>query len=114
AGERQANTELLSSVYELALDHGDMLGIKIDVLSGDPKSGYTLEAAANNRNLKVGNNTVRVGDSIGRLPTGLDKIVFNDGDTHYVMTLPQNSQLLRGLTLLNSIERAKYAVERVA
>lgn len=97
AGERQANSHVLDKVYNLAVDHGKEIGATIETFEGRPKDGYT--------------NT-RTGEEVDRLKAPASGVIINDGDTHYVVTLPKDSQLLRGLIQLNNVERPN-ALEKV-
>jgi hypothetical protein len=99
AGERQGNSHVLDKVYNLAVDHGKAIGAHIDTFTGRPKDGYT--------------NT-KTGDKVDRLKAPASGVIINDGDTHYVVTLPKNSQLLRGLIQMNNVERPNALERKVA
>lgn len=99
AGERQANSSVLDTVYNLAVDHGKNIGAHIDTFTGRPKDGYT--------------NT-KTGEQVDRLKAPASGIIVNDGDTHYVITLPKDSQLLRGLVQMNNVERPNALERKVA
>src|SRR5574337_662938 len=66
-------------------------GAKIDVWHGFQKKGYT--------NAK--------GKYVDRLKAPANGVIINDGDTHYIVTLPHNSPLLRGLIQMDKIKAPK-------
>lgn len=98
AGERSAHREFAHSLYELVTDNPS-LGADIKVYKGTPRNGYVdpLE------DIEDGDEPT-VFSSVPK-PRNGQGFIFNDGDTHYVITLPRNSQLLRGLILSNNVNR---------
>lgn len=99
AGERQANSQLLDKVYNLAVDHGDKIGAKIETFTGRPKDGY---------------KNTRTGEEVERLKAPASGVIVNDGDTHYVITLPKDSQLVRGLVQMNNVERPNALEKQIS
>lgn len=63
---------------------------EIHTFEGSPKEGYT--------------NT-QTGAKVDRLKAPMNGVIVNDGDTHYVLTFPKNSQLRRGLALMDAVEQ---------
>ena len=101
AGERAANKEFLSSIYELVLDNPNEYEA-IDVYEGNPKDGYiNIEDEAENPRVHQ-----KLKGRSGRY------FVLNDGDTHYVVTLPKNSQLLRGLERINAEQQVWAPIKK--
>jgi hypothetical protein len=94
AGERSAHHGFTESLYELMLDNQELLGAKIAIFKGTPRNGY-----------------VRVGDTENTLVNKLPKpkggvgFIHNDGDLHYIVSLPKSSQIARGLSLMNAVHR---------
>lgn len=90
AGERQGNSYVLDRLYNLAVEHPKEIGAKIHTFTGRQKDGYT--------------NT-KTGEFVAKLKAPAHGVIVNDGDTHYVIELPPDSQLLRGLIQMNNVER---------
>lgn len=90
AGERHANSHVLNALYNLVIDHGKEFGAEIETFTGRPKDGYT---------------NVKTQKFVNVLKAPAHGVIINDGDTHYVVTLPPDSQLLRGLIQMNNVER---------
>ena len=89
AAERHANSYFLDRVYNLAAEHGKEIGAKIYPFDGRPRDGYTNEK----------------GQHFDQLNAPKNGVIVHDGNQHYVITLPKDSQLLRGLVQMNNVER---------
>jgi len=97
AAERHAHSYFLDRVYNLAAEHGKEIGAKIYPFEGRPRDGYTNEN----------------GDHFAELRAPKNGVIVHDGNQHYVITLPKDSQLLRGLVQMNNVE-APNALDRIA
>lgn len=99
-----AEYNLKRPAFELALEHTKALGAKIRTLTGTPKQGYI--ETVRTRNKKTGKVSTREVWH-AKLPSPADGFVFNDGETHHVVTLPTDEsaggQLLKGLKGFRSI-----------
>lgn len=94
AGERSAHHEFIESLYELTLNNEQLMGAKIHIFNGTPRNGYTM----------LGDTSNQVFQRLPKPRNGVGYI-FNDGDVHYVVSLPKSSQIARGLTLMNALKR---------
>jgi hypothetical protein len=124
AGERQAMHPVTETIYNAMLDANDRideLQPKLDKLRAARNAGTMTQAeyaekakplkqqlldlrnASGKISVYKGNLargfTDEAGTETPTLPVGRYDVVYNDGDTHYVMGLHADSQLLRGLVL---------------
>lgn len=100
AGERQATAEtVLDATYNLAVDHPKEVGAEIHTFTGRTKDGFV--------------NT-KTGEYVERLKAPKNGVIVNDGDTHHIIVLPEDSQLRRGLLQMNSVERPNALDRKVA
>jgi hypothetical protein len=93
AGSAQAESHVKNTAYELITD----------IMDKDPKSGYSVHTFEGG--FKEGYTNTATGEKIDKLKAPSNGIIVNDGDTHYVITTPKDSQLLRGLIKMNEVER---------
>lgn len=100
AGERSAHGQFMRSLYDFVTSHQKQLGAYISVYKGRPFEGYTDKDGERHSTLPK--------------PRGGRGFIYNNGNTHYVVTLPGNSQLLRALTLMNDIVRPSALSKTVA
>lgn len=98
SADRVGHKEVMDKLYNLLTTEGangqlalKKFGASIEVWHGYLKKGYT--------NAK--------GKHVDRLKAPANGIIINDGGTHYVVTLPHNSNLLRGLIQMDNIKSPK-------
>lgn len=96
SANRVGHKEIMDKLYNLLTTEGSdgqlalkKYGAKIDVWHGFQKKGYTNEK----------------GKQVDRLKAPANGVIINDGDTHYVVTLPHNSELLRGLIQMDNVKQ---------
>jgi hypothetical protein len=100
AGSAQADAHVKNATYELVTD----------IIDHNPKSGYEIHPFEGG--FKEGYTNAKTGEKVDRLKAPSNGIIVNDGNMHYVITMPKDSQLLRGLIKMNEVERPN-AVESV-
>jgi hypothetical protein len=94
SGERAAYKGLMEAVYNLAVNYPKQLGTHIVHWQGTPKDGYTNGTLDGDGELVVYSKIKKTGHGL----------IYNDGDDHYVIEFPENSQILRGMAGINAVK----------
>lgn len=87
AGTAMAEGDFKGTLYEYVLDNESDLGATIEQWEGTPKTGYTNAA----------------GKTTAELKQPKSGFVYNNGKDHFIVTLPEGSQLDRGIKGLKAV-----------
>lgn len=98
AATAQAETEFKSTLFEYVSDNQKLLGAQIRRWTGTPKAGYET----NQRFSKKGTLILKP-HSRQELPPATNGFIYNNGDEHFEVRLPQGSQLVRGIVGLRKV-----------
>ena len=113
AGSDAAASKVRTAAYHNQLDVLEKFNGELEAASGDAAKaevrrkyeGLVGEIHTFDGGPKDGYTNTQTGDHVDRLKAPLNGVIVNDGDTHYVLTFPKNSQLRRGLTLMDAVEQ---------
>lgn len=98
AATSQAEGDFKGTLYDYVMEHQDLLGARVRRWTGTPKSGYETNTAFDSKGRPVAGKSSRQ-----ELPTPTWGFMYNQGDEHFEVLLPEGSQLMRGIAGLRKV-----------